>query len=465
MPLTPKENNIALSKFESMLKTNSVYFFDSIEFEEIIHYYIDSGKTSLAKKAINLGLKQHPNSVMLRLLDAELLIFYGEIDAASTLLKELQAIEPTNEEVYVQQASIYSKNDEHLKAINSLKIALAYTDDQADVLAMIGMEYLYLDDFDEARLSFSKCLDNDAEDYSSLYNIIYCFDMENKHQEAIDFLNTYINKDPYSEVAWHQLGRQYFILESYEEAVRAFDYAVLIDEHFVGAYLEKAKSLEELNKFEEAIENYKETLKLDDATSFVFLRIGECYEKLNQTSLAIEFYKKAVHEDPLLDKGWIALASLELKLKKYNRALFYVNKAIEIDECNKLYWRIYAKININLDNFEEAVEAFEQCINLKDYDLEIWVGLADVLCLLGNFEDAIKNLLKAENYFNNCAEISYRLSALYFNFKNNIKGAVHLKNGLLLDFEYQSVLKELFPEVYSMNHVQVIIKEFKKTSI
>lgn len=465
MSLTPKENNIPLSKFESMLKTNSVYFFDSIEFEEIIHYYIDSGKTSLAKKAISLGLKQHPNSVMLRLLDAELLIFYGEIEAASILLKELQAIEPTNEEVYVQQASIYSKNDEHIRAINSLKIALAYTDDKADVLAMIGMEYLYLDNFDEARLSFSKCLENDAEDYSSLYNIIYCFDMENKHQEAIDFLNAYINKDPYSEVAWHQLGRQYFILESYEEAVRAFDYAVLIDEHFVGAYLEKAKSLEELNKFEEAIENYKETLKLDDATSFVFLRIGECYEKLNETNLAIDFYKKAVHEDPLLDKGWIALASLELKLKKYNRALFYVNKAIEIDETNKLYWRIYAKININLEYFEEAVEAFEQCINLNDYDLEVWVGLADVLCFLGEFEDALKNLLKAGKHFNDSAEISYRVSALYFNFKNDIKGAVHLKNGLLVDFEYQSILKELFPKVYEMNHVQSIIKEFEKTSL
>ena len=73
MALTPKDNNIPLSKFESMLKTNSVYFFDSVEFEEIVHYYLDSGKNSLAKKAINLGLKQHPNSVMLKLLQAECL--------------------------------------------------------------------------------------------------------------------------------------------------------------------------------------------------------------------------------------------------------------------------------------------------------------------------------------------------------------------------------------------------------
>ncbi len=270
MSLTPKENNLPLSKFESMLKTNSVYFFDSIEFEEIIHYYIDTGKVSLAKKAIKLGLKQHPNSVVLKLLKAELLIFDGLYTEASCILKDLQAIEPTNEEIYVQQASIYSKNDDHSSAIDSLKIALSYTDDELDILSMIGMEYLYLDNFDDARLNFAKCLEVDYEDYSSLYNVIYCFDMENKHTEAIEYLESYIEKDPYSEVAWHQLGRQFFILEKYNEALRAFDYAVLIDECFVGAYLEKAKTLEQLNRFEEAIENYISTIELDDPTAFVF---------------------------------------------------------------------------------------------------------------------------------------------------------------------------------------------------
>lgn len=465
MSLTPKENNIPLSKFESMLKTNSVFFFDSVEFEEIIHYYIDSGKNSLAKKAIKLGLKQHPNSIILKLLQAELLIFDEELESASILLKEIHAIEPTNEEVYVQQASIFSKRDEHLKAINSLKIALAYTDDKADVLAMIGMEFLFLDNFDEARLNFAKCLEVDFEDYSSLYNVIYCFDMENKHMEAIDYLNKYIDKDPYSEVAWHQLGRQHFILNQFEEALRAFDYAVLIDEHFVGAYLEKAKTLEQLKQYEEAIENYKATLELDDATAFVFLRIGECYEKLNLQSLAIQFYKKAVHEDPLLDKGWIVLTNLVMSQKKYNKALFYVNKAIEIDENNTLYWRKYAEINLKLNYFEESIEAFQRCILLKDYDLAIWVGLADVLCFLGDFEDALKNLLKAKTYFKDFSEIDYRLAGLYFNLKNNKKGEEHLQQALTVDFEDQSILKELFPVVYKMPIVKDLIDNFKKTSL
>jgi tetratricopeptide (TPR) repeat protein len=464
MSLTPKENNISLSKFESMLKTNTVYFFDSIEFEEIIHYYLDIGKISLAKKAIKLGLTQHPNSILLKLLHAEILIFDGDIEIASNLLKELEAIEPANEEIYVQQATICSKKNNHLDAINLLKKALVYTNDEADILSLIGMEYLFLDNFDEARLNFAKCLEVDYEDYSSLYNVIYCFDMQNKHQEAITYLNNYINLDPYSEVAWHQLGRQYFILEQYEDALRAFDYAVLIDEYFLGAYLEKAKTLEELKRYEEAIDNYKITLELDDATSFVFLRIGTCYEKLMQNSLAIQYYKKAVHEDPLLDKGWIAITKLYIKQKRYRKALFTIDKAIEIDEQNAVYWRMYAEINLNLELFEEAVIAFYQCIELNDFDITIWIGLSDTLCYLGEYEEALKNLLKASSYYNGFAEIEYRLSGISYILKNYKKGETQLRNALKIDFEYQFILKEIFFDVYKMEEVQDILSSFKKKS-
>ena len=59
---------MSLSKFESMLKTNDVYFFDSNEFENIIQHYLNIGKHSLAKKAVDLGLEQHPDSIVLKML-------------------------------------------------------------------------------------------------------------------------------------------------------------------------------------------------------------------------------------------------------------------------------------------------------------------------------------------------------------------------------------------------------------
>jgi tetratricopeptide (TPR) repeat protein len=209
---------MSLLKFESMLKTNAVYFFDLVEFEEIIIHYLDVGKHALAKKAVKLGLQQHPASVELKLLQVEIYVFEDELDKASMLLKIIERLEPNNDEVFIQKATIFSKKGKHNEAIELFKKALNLTDDKVDVWSLLGMEYLYLDDFKNARFTFMKCVNVDFEDYSALYNVIYCFDMDEEHQEAITYLIAYIDKNPYCEVAWHQLGRQYYVLDQFKEA-------------------------------------------------------------------------------------------------------------------------------------------------------------------------------------------------------------------------------------------------------
>lgn len=455
---------MSLSKFESMLKTNNVYFFDSVEFEEIIQHYLDNGKHSLAHKAVKLGLEQHPTSVVLKLLKVELLIFQDKLQKATALISEIEAVSPNNEDLLIQKATILSKDNKHVEAIDTLKKVLSFTDDPVDVWSMIGMEYLYLDDFENARLNFANCIDVDFEDYSSLYNVVYCYDMENNHEEAIKFLNSYIDVNPYCEVAWHQVGRQYFVLNQYKEALRAFDFAVLIDESFIGGYIEKAKTLEELERYEEAIQNYMITLELDDPTAFVYVRIGECYQRLGDADAAIKFYKKAVHEDPLLDKGWLLLTNMYQEVEDYQKALYYIAKALHIDENNPMYWRKYAEINLKLNFYEEVVKAFQKCLSLEDTSLEIYVGLSDVLVFLGDYYDALKILIKAKNSFKDFAEIEYRLCGLFMLTRKEDYSLLHLKNGLAIDAEYRFIVKELYPTVFENEQVQKVIQNYLKAT-
>ncbi|MEE9406705.1 MAG: tetratricopeptide repeat protein [Polaribacter sp.] len=455
---------MSLTKFESMLKTNNIYFFDLVEFEEIIIHYLDFGKHSLAKKAVKLGLEQHPQSVDLKLLQVEIYVFEDELDSASTLLKKIEKIEPTNDEVFLQKGTINSKKGFHKKAVLDFKKALSLTDDKVDIWSLLGMEFLYLDDFTNARLNFANCLDVDFEDYSALYNIVYCFDMEKEHEQAIQFLTSYIDKNPYCEVAWHQIGRQYFILEQYNEALKAFDYAVLVDESFIGGYLEKAKTLEELERYKEAIDNYLITLELDDPTAFAFVRIGECYQKLDKYEAAISYYKKAVHEDPLLDRGWFLLTNLYYEVNNYEKAAHYVAKAIKIDEDNSLYWRRYSEINLKLNFFEEAVVGFEKCLALNDDSPEIYIGLTDVLSFLGEFDDALKLLLKAQKVYKEFAEIEYRLAGLFFVLNKEKYALDHLVSGMKLDYDYHVILSEIYPTFFENAKVQKLITDFKKAN-
>ncbi len=453
---------MSLSKFESMLKTNEVYFFDAVEFENIIEHYLNIGKHSLAKKAVQLGLEQHPSSIQLKLMKVEILIFEDELHEAIKMLSNIEAVEPHNDEVFIQKAIILSKKKKHTEAISILKESLQYIEDPADIWSMIGMEYLYLDDFENARLNFAKCIEVDYEDYSSLYNIVYCFDMEENHEDAIRFLNAYLDKNPYCEVAWHQLGKQYFELGMFKEALVAYDYAVLIDDSFIGGYLEKAKTLEELKRYQEAIENYLVTLELDDPTAYAYIRIGECYEHLGNTQTAVSFYKKAVHEDPLLDRGWILLTNACYNQENYQKALYYINKALQIDEGNVLYWRRYGDINLKLNFYEEAVSAFTNCLKLGDIEIEIYVALADILLFLGEFNESLKILIKAKKIYKEFAEIEYRLCGLFLILGKEEYSLTHLKNALAIDFEYHVIIKELYPSVFENTRVQTIISKYKK---
>jgi tetratricopeptide (TPR) repeat protein len=466
MQLSPNEhNNFSLSRFESMLKTNSVLFFDSEEFEEIIHHYLENGKIALAKKATKLGLEQHPTSTNLKLFQVEMYIFENQLDIADELLDKLYVLEQSNEEIYIQKANILSRRDKHKDAITLLEIALNITDDKSDVLSLIGMEYLFLEDFDNAKNYFMKCIDEDDSDYSSLYNIIYCFDFLNENEAAIEYLNDFLNKNPYCEVAWHQVGKQYSTLKDYKKALAAFDFAIISDDGFIGAYLEKGKVLEKLKRFNEAIESYTITLGLDDPTSFALLRIGKCYERLGSTDLALQFYTKCVEEDSLLDKGWIAITDFYIKAKDYKKALYYIDKALNIDGENVLYWKRYAKINNRLNLFEEAEVGYRKSLELGNYELDTWLSRCDILINLGEYEAAVNNLFQAAEFYPECAEIEYRLAGVYYYLAEETKGEYHLKNGLKFEPEYSMIIEEIFPSVFNMKSVREIIKKHKNTTL
>ncbi|EDP71878.1 TPR repeat containing protein [Flavobacteriales bacterium ALC-1] len=414
-----------------------------------------------------MGLEQHPTSINLRLFQVEILVIENKFTEADDILDMLHDLEPTNEEVFIQKANVLSKQDEHQKAIDTLLIAIGMSntpENDADLYALVGMEYLFLDQFDNAIVYFKKCLETDTTDYSALHNVIYCYDFLNKNEEAIEYLNGFLDKNPYCEVAWHQLGRQYFTIKEYEKANAAFDFAIISDDTFVGAYIEKGKVLEKLKKYEEAIENYKITLALDDPTSFALLRMGFCYDKLGQEDLAIQFLKKTIDEDPLLDRGWIAITKFYMKRLNFQKALYYINKAVSIDGDNVVYWKLYATVNKRLNFLEEAERGYKRTLELGNYELETWLERSDILTALGEFEAASFNLIQALEFYPENAEIEYRLGGLYFTMHQTEEGRFHLKNAVNLNIDYSFIISELFPNLNDKPMVKAIISDSKKTS-
>lgn len=451
----------SLARFESMLKTNKVFFFDSEEFEDIVLHYLDSGKLPMAKKALKLALDQHPTSTGLKLVQVEIWLFDDQLDAAEKLLNELQQLEPFNDEVYIQRANLHSKRDEHELAVASLQQALVYTEDPADVHNLLGMEYLFMDEMESAKKHFIACLEADIEDQSALYNVVYCYEFLDQIEGAIAFLQHYIDRQPYSEIAWHQLGRLQYQLGAYEAAVQSFELATHIDESFIGAYMELAKALEKLKRYSEAVQYYLETIQLGDPTSYALLRLGKCFEKSGHLAEALSYYQRTVHEDPLLDKGWMAITNYYWKQNEPHKALMYISKAIGIDPQNIGYWRRFAQIHQALQQYEEAEEGLRKAVELGDYNVKTWVMWARQLMHMGEYQQAVSVLVQAMDYFPDQARINFYLSGLYFTLNESEKGVFYLYQGMQLRKNPRKIFEAHFPVLWASEGLQQWVARFK----
>lgn len=444
-----QDSDAPITRFEEMLKTNEVFFFDAVEFEAIIQYYIDCGETGRAKKALKMAIDQHPFQSELLLLKSELLIFDQAYAQALKVLDTIEELEPNNEEVLIQKATICSKQKQHKQAIDLLNKAMEIAEDPTEILCLLGMEYMVLEQYVKAKNCFKSCIEEDPHDYQVLYNLLFCLEYLKKHDEAIDILNKILSHHPYNEIAWLEIGKQYQHLGQKEEALSAFDFAIISEDTFSGAYIEKGKLLEELGRINEAIEHYHHALQLVDPSAFLHLRIAHCHQTLGNDALALQFFKKGINEDPTYEKAWTGLIDFYIQKENLLKALYYTQKALKINDNYVAYWKRSALINKAMQRFEEAEVAFQTTIELGNYELEIWEAWLDTLAFLNEWEKGCTIGQQAKEFYSNAQNIDVRIAGFFVQMGKTIEAEYYLKNASADQRRDQSILA-LFPRLRSI---------------
>ena len=439
----------SIIKFESMINSNKFLFFDSEEFESIIIYYLESGNSSMANKAIKMAIEQYPKNTSILLLKVEALIFENNIEEAEKIIDSLYEIDRNNSEIIIQKSRILSKRKKHSKSINLLKKISKDCEFYSDALVMIGKEYLFIDNFENAKEKFKEYIKNHQLDYAVLNNLLYCFDALGNTDNTINYLNDFLEENPYCEVAWHQLGKQYLKKELFKEALTAFDFAIISDDSFVGAYLEMGKVLEKLNKINQAIEQYEIVTKIDEPNPFALYRIACCHNKLGNIELAISYYNKTVEEDPIHDSAWMSLATSYYKQKDYLEAKNHLIKAIEIDSENIKYWELYCKINLDLNNNEEVEISFKEILSLGNLSLSTLIFLTKTLIQIP-LNESLSNqfLIKIDALPNSfLSEKKYISYVILHNSNQIIKANINLKEAYFHNPAIYDYFKDIFPTI------------------
>ena len=444
-----EDNNPSLTKFEQMLKTNQVLFFDALEFENIIHHYIDFAQFNLAKKAIKMGMEQHPHNIELMLLKSEILLIDGDFKKAEDVLSIIEKISPEHEEVFLQRANISSKKKDHPKAIDLLKKALDVTEEPIEIWNLLGMEYLFLEDYLKGKNYFKLCVKENTLDYQSLYNLLYCYEQLGEDIEAINTLNSLLEINPYSEVAWHQLGKIYIKINKPEEALSAFEFAIISDDCFTGAYVEKGKLLEQMGRINEAIDNYEFSQNFSDPNAFVNHRIGLCHLKLGNDKLAIRYLEESIKLEPNHEKSWTALIDFLIDRKDYLKAQYYVNKALHSNSDNTDLWKKSSLIHFELNYYKETALSCETIINLGNHAIQNWTLWMDSLMLVDDWKNALKVAEQALQHHQKDASILYRLAGCKFRLGDHNEAQM-IFNQIKNKIKIPRNINHLFPELIKL---------------
>jgi tetratricopeptide (TPR) repeat protein len=444
-----EDTNPSLFKFEQMLKTNQVLFFDAIEFENIIHHYIDFAQFSLAKKAVKMGMEQHPQNVDLMLLKSEILLFDGSFKEAEEILVEVERLSPDHEEIFLQRSNIFSKKKDHSKAIDLLHKALEVTEEPSEIWNLLGMEYLFLEDYIKAKQYFLKCVKENDLDYQSLYNLLYCLEQLEENIEAIETLNELLEINPYSEVAWHNLGKLYVKINKYEEALSAFDFAIISDDCFTGAYIEKGKLLEKMGRINQAIDNYEYSLNFNEPNAFVNHRIGLCHLKLGNDKLAVQYLKESIKLEPNHEKSWLALINFLVERKDFLKAQYYVRKSLQPNADSIELWKKSTQIHYQMNLYEETAIGCKTSIELGDNELHTWTLWMDSLMLINDWQKAIEIGEQALELHQKNPAVLYRLAGCKIRLGH--KSEAHIIFDQIKDkINISGGIDHLFPELVKL---------------
>lgn len=436
--------NELVEKFEKMVENNEEFYFETEEFEEIIIYYLEIGDISYAEMATNYALKIHPNSIELKTKKFEVLLELENYTQAKELMEELKEPSMENTDFLVCCAKYYSNLGNPRRAIEYCEKALELEEEENFLHNFIADEYVNLEDPFNALKHYKLALQFDLQDEYSLENVMYCYNQLNRSEEAIEFLNDYLNKYAFSETAWYEYGQFYFNRKNYEEAIKGFDYLLAINSESIGVYANKAACYEAMGEWQKAISVYEEMLDLEYTKSFTYYKIGLCYKENKQPVLALNSFQKSLRDDPQFYLSMMEQSYIYEDMGGMKEALHFAKEAVSLNENNLDYQKRLAFLYIDSGRFEESLECLKKLVDFEPQRFYNWYAYSEVLMLIGEFEEAISVLKKATKLHNR-AELYYQLSNCYFQLNNQKEGRNILSIALGLDPNLLEDMQQKYP--------------------
>ncbi|MBP7731266.1 MAG: tetratricopeptide repeat protein [Bacteroidales bacterium] len=454
-----EEISKVIQRFERMKRNNENYFFDVIEFETIIDYYLEKDNQAKALEAASIANRQHPNSVPILIRNAKLLLERGRTAEALQILKKLENIEPGNHEIFVAEGTAFGMIGDINNAIRCFDEALTKdSDDIENILFSITSSLQNLNYYEQLIPYLKRFAELEPFYAEHLYDLAYASEKINDYENSLKYYLKYLDEEPFSDNAWHNLGMVYCKLEKFDEAIEAYEYALAINPQNNYALFNKGVVLSGMERYQEAVPIYLEYLKSTPESFEAMTYLAECYTKTGNISLAKKYFYEAVELSPEFSDAWIGLGVIELNAGNYDKSLNYLRKAVEYDPDNPEIWYMTGKVFCQKNNKKHAIKCFRESLRLDPFLNQAWYEIGKIIIEEQLVSKTLPFFEKAYKIIGDFPGINYLISALYLRSGDKKAALFHLKTALELDKEIFEQFAEFFPKFLINSNIKKLLR-------
>jgi tetratricopeptide (TPR) repeat protein len=468
MPKRTKPDHILsklITEFEEQGQILTRECWDEKSYLRLINHYEKQCQFDKALQVTSLALRLYQFKPDFFLIKAKLLVSSQKPLAAISVLEQAYALSPSDPEISLLKAKAYALSqqfDESLRIISDLKCEFLKTD-FTELLLVEAFIYETMKDFNKMFDSLREALILNPNNHEALEQIWVSVEFSKKYDESVQLHQDIIDKNPYSYLAWYNLGHAYSCLGEYEKAVEALEYSFLINPHFEQGYLDCAELCLQVSMYEKALRCYQEANEIFGPDAELIVYIAECLIKLNRHKEAKVKLQRAIYQDPYNEEIFFYLGECYCAESSWKKAIKAYLQAIELDDQREEFHAGIALAYENIDNVKKAESHYRKSANCGLEQSKYWCLYISFLLTSKQFEKAEKILIRADKYSFG-ADLLYCRAAYYFLTDSRENAIATLEEALAENSKEYHILLKLYPQLNEDKEVMSMIRYYSVES-
>jgi len=450
-----------VTEFEDKLSNGDLDFISEKTLMELIQYYESELMYRKAVDVINIGIQQFKFRPEFYIAKARINMKMADYSKALFYLEKAEQLAPFEIDIQILKARIFASSeqvDEALIIISDLK-SYCNDGDLREVYMCESFIHETLEDFNEMYFSLCNTLRIDPSNEEALERIWLAVELSKRYIDSIRFHEELINTNPYSHLAWFNLGHAYACIGEYENAIDSMEYSYIVNKDFNIGYMDCADICMQISRHKKALEVFLEVEKIFGFDEEISMKIGECYYLIGDIANAKINLHKSIKMDPYSDEAYHILAKCYAKEEKWNQSVKAYHKAIAIDDGMEEYFKGIGEAYFQLGSYDKAEQFYSMATVIAGEESQYWASYISFLI-------KTRQIKKALDVIDQAFEATFGADILYCQFValhliGNYNRAIKvLEEALLEDIDQHSIIFSLEPELKIDKQVNSIINYY-----